>query len=158
MSRLLAADVVAALLHLFQNISVADLGGGCNYAVFLSELEKAQVGHYCDHAAIALQCALFLHELREDSQQLIAVDEFAVLVNCQASVCVTVKGKSHIALVLDHCLFEPVHMCRAAVLVDIGSIGLIIGHDDPCAQSLEYPLCTHARRTVSTVKTYLYAL
>ena len=157
MARLLAADVPAAAAHFLQNQTVADTGALDLDAVGTQVSCQTHIGHDGGNNA-ALELALLLEIDRKEGQDIVAVDQIAVLVAHQAAVGITVKGNTqHIIAVLDH-FTQLAHVGRAAAVVDIDAVGLA-GHKLAlCAQLGEDQLGCMGRSTVGAVEEDLHAL
>ena len=85
-------------------------------------MEEAQICHHSHYGSILFQLALLLQCVGTDSNDLIAVHQFAVLVHRQTTVCITVKCQTQIALVGLYIFHQVFHVGGAAVLIDIGAV------------------------------------
>ena len=87
-TRLLAAEFIAALVHLFKHIAVADTGTNKTHTVFAAELMQPQIRHHRCHDRAAAELAATLHIRAADSEHLVTVDDAALLVDAKAEVIV----------------------------------------------------------------------
>ena len=103
MAGLLAAEGISPCKHLLQYVSVAHFCGYHLYAVFLGKEAEANVCHNSDHGSIVSQPATLAHVLCENGNELVAVNNSAVLINGKASVRIAVKCNAQITAV---CLYK----------------------------------------------------
>ena len=122
MATLFAADVIAAGEHFLQHIAVTNLGRLRGDLVCLGKMEEAQICHHSHNGSILFQLALLLQCMSTNGNDLIAVHQFAVLVHCQTTVCITVKCQTQITLVGLYIFHQVFHVSGAAVLIDIGAV------------------------------------
>ena len=85
-ARLLAAKLVAALIHLFEHVAVAHARADEADAVFAAELVKAEVRHHRRNDRAARELPAALHVRAADGKHLVAVDNAALLVDEQGGV------------------------------------------------------------------------
>ena len=99
---------------------------------------QAHVAHDGGHQRVVAQAALLLEVIGADAHHLVAVDEGAALVHGHQAVRVAIKGQADIRTQLPHQLTQALGMGGAAVLVDVGAVGLMIIHRHRGAQLLQH--------------------
>ena len=125
-ARLLAAELVAALHHLFEHIAVAHVGADEVDAVLPAELVQSEVRHDGRHDGVAGEPAVALHIGSADRHDLVAVDLMAQLVDHQAAVGVAVEGHAHVVLPRHDALAEAFEVRGAAAVVDVRAVRLAV--------------------------------
>ena len=123
MARLLAAEVHADLAHALDHVAVAHLGAVQGQPVAGEEALKPKVGHHRGDDAVAAQPAAVGPGLRDQREDLVAVDQFALLVRHQHPIGVAVQRDAEMRSVLDHLRAEEIRHRGAAVAVDVEAIG-----------------------------------
>ena len=126
MARLFASKAGSDFFHSLKHIPVADL---CllNMDSFLfTHEEETQVAHDSRHNGIIRQLAVFFHVIAHNGHNLVAVHHSALLIHCHQSVSVAVKGKADIRFLVDYPCHQLFHMGRAAVGVNVGSVGHVM--------------------------------
>ena len=98
MAGLLSAEAVAAPLHLFVDILVADLGLLVGDALALQRFVEPKIRHNRGHNAIVCEFTALLHVLPADIEDAVAVHQLAVLIDRKAAVRIAVKGKTEITV------------------------------------------------------------
>ena len=83
---------------------------------------------------------------------MVAVYFVALLVDGKAAVSVAVKGKADVKPVVDNELLEVVYMRRAAVDVDVQTVGLVCEHVGVRTEGVEHALCHLPCAAVGAVK------
>ena len=116
---LLAADGVAVLPHILEDVAVAYGGLFGVDALRLHILDEAEVGHDRNDSGVAVQTALVLHRHRQQGDDLVAVKLLPLLVAGEAAVGVAVKGDAAVKAALDDSLFQIVQMGAAHTGVDV---------------------------------------
>ena len=122
MTRLFAAYLKVVLSHIFKNVSVTDLCSLGLDAVLLAEFKEAHVTHDRNNGRIIAEDSSVFHILGTDRNNLIAVNNLAVLINSQHSVCITVESKAYVAAVFLNISLKSVKMSRTALTVDIDTV------------------------------------
>ena len=98
MAGLLAAEAVAAPLHLLVDVFIADLGLLIGNPLSLQCFVESEIRHNRGHDAIVCQFAALLHVLAADIEDAVAVHQLAVLIDRKAAVRIAVKGKTEITV------------------------------------------------------------
>ncbi len=119
---LLAAEGVAVLLHLLQDVPVADAGLHELDALALHGQLEAQVGHDGRHDGVGTQRVPLPHRQRQHGEDLVAVHLRAGVVHGQAAVGVAVVGDAQVGAVLDDGGLEQVEVGGAAAVVDVEAV------------------------------------
>lgn len=107
-ARLLAAKLVAALIHLFEHVAVAHARADEADAVFAAELVKAEVRHHRRNDRAARELPAALHVRAADGKHLVAVDNAALLVDEQAAVRVAIERDADVIAARDDLLCKVV--------------------------------------------------
>ena len=89
---------------------------------------------------------------------MVAGYDVALFVHRKAAVGVTVKREADIELIIEHEFLHLLNMRRAAVDVNIDTVGIIGDNIGIRAQSVKHAFCHHPSRTVCTVEADLLAL
>ena len=98
---LLAAEGVAEGLHRLEDVAVADLGLPHADALGAHRLDEAEVAHHRGHDGVGLQGARVAHREGEHREELVAVDDVALVVDRQAPVGVAVEREADVGAVLE---------------------------------------------------------
>ena len=122
MTRLFAAYLKVILSHIFKNVSVTDFCNLALDAVLLAEFKEAHVAHNRNNGCIIGEDSPVFHILGADRNNLIAVNNLAVLVNSQHSVGITVESEAYVAAVFLNISLKSVKMSRTALTVDIDAV------------------------------------
>ena len=77
-----------------------------------------------------------------------------LLINRKAAVSITVKSKANVKMILQDVIAQAFDMSRAAVNVDIESVGVIVYNLGVSAESIENALCDLPGAAVGAVKAY----
>ena len=126
MSRLLAAQRTAVLLHVFVNVLIAHLRLGVVDALALQRLIEAEVGHHRRHHRVVDELAALLHVLAAEIEDVIAVDDLPLLIHAEAAVGIAVKSKTDIEPLLLDELLQPFDVRGARIAVDVQPVRLRI--------------------------------
>ena len=102
----------------------------------LQEALETEIGHHGRDDAGLGETAVFLPALRDDRQQLVAVDDMAALVDQDDAVGVAVERDADIGAHLAHLAAQGFRRGRAAFLVDVETIGI---HADRDHVGAEFP-------------------
>ena len=89
---------------------------------------------------------------------MIACNDITLLVHTQATIGITIIGKTNIQTFLHNELLQALNMSRTSVVVNVQSIRLIVDYIGICAQCVKNELCNVPRTTVSTIQTNFDAL
>ena len=99
---LLTTEGVAGDLHRLEHVAVADLGLAHPDAGPLHGLHEAEVAHHGGHDRVLDEPALVAQREGEHGEQLVAVDDGALVVDREAAVGVAVEGEADVGAVLQH--------------------------------------------------------
>ena len=158
MAGLLAADEVPVLAHVLCDVLVADSGLFIADAERIERLVKPHVGHNGRHDLGAAEYSALLHVLCAYIEDVIPVDDIALLVNRKAAIRVAVKGKTDVKAVVENVFLQMLDMRGAAVNVDVQPVGVIVYDKGVRAESVKNALGHHPCASVGAVKTDLLAL
>ena len=136
-TRLLAAEFIAALVHLFKHIAVADTGTNKTHAVFAAELMQPQIRHHRCHDRAAAELAATLHIRAADSEHLVTVDDAALLVDEKAAVGIAVECNTNIVAARNDLGGKIIKMRRTAVVVDVYAVRLAVDKVTEAAEASE---------------------
>ena len=106
MPGLLTAEGVAGDLHRLEDVAVADLGLADADPGGLHRADEAEVAHHGRHDGVLDQHALVAQREREHGEDLVAVDDVALVVDGQAPVGVAVEAEAGVGAVLDDRLLQ----------------------------------------------------
>ena len=129
-TRLLAAQAVAAGVHGFEHRAIPDRGLHQVDSRRGHRPAQAQVGHHGDDERVADQ-QTSLGEIHGEQRHLaIAVDEAAVAVDGDQPVAVSVEGKTQVGALFGHRGLQRRRMDRAAAVIDVAAVGVAeqLGH------------------------------
>ena len=144
--------------HVLGHVLVADVGLLGADAQGLTGLVQAQVGHDRGDDGVAVELAGLLEVLAAEEEDVVAVDDLALLVHRQATVGVTVVGKARVEAVVHDVLLQALDMGTAAVVVDVDAVGLVVDHIDLGAQGLVDRTGDVPRGAVGAVEAHLHAV
>ena len=100
-------------------------------------LETEVAHHRADHRTLEL--ALVLAGRRQDEQQLVAVDEVALLVGHQDPIAIAVQRNADVGPDRRYGQFEQFRVCRTAIVVDIATVRRATDGNDLGAQVGQRP-------------------
>ena len=146
----LAAHQPAALLQLFEHITVADFGAGERDVFFLQGQLHRHIGH--DRADHAAQRQPFLRAgFGDNVDEFVAVVDAAVFVGHQQAVAVAVEGDAVVGFVLQNGGLQVFRIGCAAALVDVVAVGFVGDAHHFRAQLVEHFRRDAVARAVGTV-------
>ena len=87
----LAADIVAAAQHLFENIAVADLRAHELDALAFEKALQSEIRHHGGDDTRLGEAAVFLPALRDHREQLVAIDQVSALIDKNDAVGVAIE-------------------------------------------------------------------
>ena len=102
MARLLAAESVAALANLLENIAVPNLGLNHLDAGLLHCNFQTEVAHDGGNQSVASEVTALFQTERHDGHDLVPVDDFASVVNGKAPIRVAIVRNAEVCVVLKH--------------------------------------------------------
>ena len=158
MAGLLAAEAVAAPLHLLVDILVADLGLLVGNTLALKRFVKSEIRHNRRHDAVVCEFAALLHVLAADVENAVAVHELAVLIDREAAVRIAVKGKADVAVLPLDGLDQILDVRRAAAEVNVRAVRLRVNHNRRRAERVEHIFRNARGRTVRAVERHFHIL
>ena len=158
MSRLLSADDIIVFEHFFKHISVAYRRFLNIDTVLFGKFPKSHIGHNRYDRSVVFKLAAFFHIKGGNGYKHISVHKIAVAVHRKASVGVSVKGKTDIHFVCLNKGLERLHMGRAAFVVYVYSVGMIVYDRHLCAKPFVKLFCAYRRGTVGAVKRHLHSV
>ena len=123
-ARLLAADIEPAAAHPAQNIAIADLGPLQRQALAFQIAFEAEVAHHRGDQGVLGQAALLAQCDGQQAEDLVAVDDLALLVADDDPVGVTVQRNADIGPVQIDRRAQRLRIGRAAIGIDVQAIGL----------------------------------
>src|SRR5689334_10209995 len=136
MPRVLAAAFPPALEKAFEHVAVADLRAHEVDSHLREAALEREVGHQrADHAA--LQPRFGLAVLHHRVEELVAVEERAVVIGHREAVAVAVEGDAEVRAVIDHRARHRLRVRGAALLVDVEAVGRAADRDHFRAELLE---------------------
>ena len=135
----------------FEHVAVTDPGVDDLDAGCFHRTTKTEVGHDRDDNGIVGECSPCLCVAGTDCDDLIAVDQPTVFVDCEHSVGVAVKGHAEIGTVLDNRFAERLDMRGAAAGIDVRTGWSGMDERDIGSQSTERIRCDLERSTVGGV-------
>jgi len=141
MAGLLATQVVTALAHALDHVTVADRGAPQIQAEPAQVALQAQVGHHRADDAAALQYLRLLPGMGDQAEDLVAIDQAAALVGHDHTVGVAVERDAEIGAMVEHRLAQRGRRGGTAILVDVETVGL-----DRHRHHLGAKLVKHRRR------------
>ena len=112
-----------------------------------------QVGHNGRDNGIVQQFATLFHVAAVDIQNVVASDDIALFVHAQATVSVTVIGKTNIQTLFHHKLLQALNMGGACIVIDVQAVRLVIDHIGVCTQCIKDGFCNVPGTTIGTVQT-----
>ncbi len=130
MAGLLAAEVVAVLAHVLENVAVADRGADEGEAEIAEIALEAEIGHDRRDDAVLRQAAVLAPGAGDDAHELVAVDDVALLVDDEDAVGVAVEGDADIGAQFADLADQRLRRRRADLLVDVEAVGLDAHGDD----------------------------
>ena len=152
MPALLSADQVIISLHVLIDIAVTDGSLFIIDSGSVQRLVQSEITHNCGDDGVARQLSPALHIFGADIHNLVAVHFIAVFIYSQAAVCVSVKCKADIQLVLTDIFLQALQVRASAVLVDVQSVRLVMDHIGFRAQRVEYRRTDHPAGSVGAVQ------
>ena len=121
MTRVLATDAPALLVHHLEHIAVTHLGTGKRNTERLQCQLQAHVGHQgTDYAALEATVAQGI--AGDDVEDLVPVDDVASAVYHHQAIAVTVEGNTEIGLALQHLGGQRLRCGGAHPIVDVEAI------------------------------------
>ena len=155
MSRLFTTNVVTICQHVFQYISVTNLGAFQLNAFFLCHQSKAKITHNRYYQSILFQSAFFLHMVCADCHNLVTVHQLAFFIHCQHSVCISIKSDTNLGAFSHDSRHKFFHMGRTTVCVNVGSVWFCMNCHQICTQVCQ---CLNCSIVVCAFRTVNYNL
>ena len=124
MSRRLAADVEAALAHVFEHVAVADRSARQRQPDTREVALQPEIGHDGGDDPGLAQPAVAHPAFGHHRQQLVAVDQMAFFVDEDDAVAVAVERDADIRAHFAHLLAQRFGGDRSAFPVDVEAVGL----------------------------------
>ena len=128
MPGLFAAYAVPCFQHIFIHVSVSHGGLDVIHPRILQGAVKTKVGHDGGHHSIVHQFPIVFHHVSENIEDMVTVHHVSVTVHRDASVSVTVKGKSQIQFVFTNVLHQCFNMSGSRTAIDVQTVGGGIDH------------------------------
>ena len=134
---LFAADVDALLHHARDDIAVADLRALQLHADALEMVLEAEVGHDGGDDGVLRQPALAFPRCRDHAEQLVAIDDLAVLVAHHDAVGVAIERDADVGAIVVHRIDHGAGVGGADLAVDVEAVGLVADREDLGAEFIE---------------------
>lgn len=96
MARLLTAQTIAVLHHIFKYIFIADLGLLVMKSNFVACLVQTNIGHDGGNDHIILELSDLFEIFTTHIEDQVSIDHISIFIYCQATVCVSVISESYI--------------------------------------------------------------
>ena len=119
---------------------------------------EAEVAHDRGNHGVGRQTMVLLQGQGEDGEDLVAVDEVALMIDCQTPIGVTVEGQPQVGALLDHLGLQDLGVGRSAGGVDVDAVWAVVDGDDVGTLGAESCRAGHGRGAVGTVQDDLEAL
>ena len=132
MARLLAAERVAALANLLENIAVAHFGLNHLDAGLLHCNFQTEVAHDGGNESVACEVTTFFQTERHDGHDLVAVDNFAGVVYGKASICIAIVRDAEICVVFKHSRLQRAEMRRSVTKINVVTVWVCSDYDNLC--------------------------
>ena len=158
MSRLLAAEDISVCTHILRNVFIADCGLLIADAKLVKSLIQAHIAHNGRDDLLLAEYSAVAHIFAADIKNMVAGYDVTLFVHRKTAVGVTVKREADIELIIEHEFLHLLNVRRAAVDVNIDTVGIIGDNIGIRAQSVKHAFCHHPSRTVCTVEADLLAL
>ena len=152
MSRLLAADRIAAAAHLLKDIAVADRRHLNAAAKRRDCLVESDVRHHRRHDCVVRQMPRAHHLRRTGDENMIPVEQRSRLIETEAAVRVAVVGDTDVRPAFEHRTAQGVQMRRAAAVVDVHPVRERVDHLDVGTEAAQHLRHRLIRCTVRTVE------
>src|SRR5690625_1942922 len=123
-SGLFPAQVEAVAHHFSQHVAVPHIGGHDVDAGFFHRAQQAQIAHRGRDERVVAQITLRLKGDGQNPQDLVAVHNFAVLVNRETPIGVPIEGDARIRLVLHDGRLERAEVGGSHAVIDVQAIRL----------------------------------
>src|SRR5680860_697819 len=117
--RLLTTERVATSLHRLEHVAVTDLGLANPDILTPQGVNETEVAHHSRDHGVGSERPGVAHGQRQDRQDLVTVNDIALMVHCQAPVGVPIQGEADVRVVLDDRLLKHVEVRGAAAVVDV---------------------------------------
>ena len=134
---LLAAKREPVRIHRLKDVAVTDLGLVDVNVVLTHRQDEAEVAHDRRDDGVGGQAMVLLQSQGEDGDDVVAVDDVAIVVDGQAAVGIAVEGQAHIGPDLDNLGLQLLRVSGTAALVDIEAVRLVVDRDDLRTLGLE---------------------
>ena len=158
MAGLLAANLVAVLQHVLEDVAVADLRDFSTAARRLDGLVETDVRHDRRDDRVVRQRAGFDHVLRAHHEDVVAIDDLAFFIDAEAAVGVAVMRDAEICMRLEHRALQRFEMRRAAPVVDVDAIRQRMDDLDLRAELAQHARHDLVRRTIRAVEHDVHAV
>ena len=122
---LFATDIVTARAHALEHIAVADRRAHQLQANAAEIALEAEIGHHGGDDAGLAETAVFLPACGDDGEQLVAVDDLAVLVDDHHAVGVAIERDADIGAHLAHLAGDGAEVGRTAILIDVHAVRFV---------------------------------
>ena len=121
----------------FQHVAITHIRAFERHFHISEAFLQSKIGHQSAHHAAA-EPAFFMAILDHRVKQLVAVEQRAIGIAHDETICVAIECQTHICAVLQH---RSTHRCRVrrtALLIDVQAIGLIADCDYLRAKLTKY--------------------
>ena len=125
MARLLTAQTIAVLHHIFKYIFIADLGLLVMKSNFVACLVQTNIGHDGGNDHIILELSDLFEIFTTHIEDQVSIDHISIFIYCQAAVCVSVISESYIQSFFFYKCLQSLDMGGSAVTVDVGSVRFV---------------------------------
>ncbi len=121
---LLAAERVAALVHVLEHVAVSDSGLSDGDPVLAHRDMQTEVAHHRRDEGVVGEVTALLHGHREDGHDLVTVDVVSLGIHREAPVGVAVVSDADVGAQTHDGLGEVVEVGRADTVVDVPAVGV----------------------------------
>ena len=129
-ARLFAANVEALLQHARHDIAVADLRALHLHADALEMVLEAEIGHDGRNDRVLRQPALALPGRGDETEQLVAIDDLAMLVAHHHAVGVAIERDADVSTIAMHGVDHGARIGGADLAVDVEAAGFVADCED----------------------------
>ena len=151
MTRLLTAKTISIFTHALIYILIANsclfIRNTCCIKCFI----QAKIWHNSCNNSIISKLPLIFQIFTANIKYCIAIYYISIFVYAKTAVCITIKCKSNIKVLLLYQSLQSLNMSRTAICINISSIWLVIDHICFCTKCIKNILCNHPSTSICTV-------